>query len=73
MKVGINNIKLKLTLFYTFILVILLFAFHFVAYSLLSSGLSHDLTDSLTIELQEVQIIREAPPRLPLFCAGTMN
>jgi two-component system heavy metal sensor histidine kinase CusS len=56
MKVGINNIKLKLTLFYTFILVILLLAFHFVAYSLLSSGLSHNLTDSLTIELQEGQI-----------------
>ena len=62
MKVGINNIKLKLTLFYTFILVILLFAFHFVAYSLLSSGLSHDLTDSLTIELQEVQIISGGTP-----------
>ncbi len=56
MKVGINNIKLKLTLFYTFILVILLLAFHFIAYSLLSSGLSHKLTDSLTIELKDVQI-----------------
>ena len=58
MKVGVNNIKLKLTLYYTFILVILLFAFHFAAYSLLSSGLSHDLIDSLTIELQEGQIIQ---------------
>lgn len=64
MKVGINNIKLKLTLFYTFILVILLLAFHFAAYSLLSSGLSHDLTDSLTIELQEGEIIQGNNGRL---------
>ena len=59
MKVGLNNIKFKLTLFYTFILVMLLLAFHFAAYSLLSSGLSHDLTDSLNIELQEGEIIQD--------------
>ena len=47
MKIQFNSIKLKLTVFYTVILLLLLFIFHFIAYMLLSHGLRSDMYDSI--------------------------
>ena len=51
MKIQFNSIKLKLTLFYTVILVLLLLAFHFIAYMLFSAGLYSNLDDLVRVEL----------------------
>jgi uncharacterized membrane protein YjgN (DUF898 family) len=47
MKIHFNSIKLKLTVFYTVILVLLLIAFHFIAYMLFASGLHNNLDSSV--------------------------
>jgi signal transduction histidine kinase len=54
MKIHFNSIKLKMTVFYTFILVLLLIAFHFIAYMLLSYGLFNNLRDSMANEVSKV-------------------
>jgi two-component system heavy metal sensor histidine kinase CusS len=46
-KIQFNSIRVKLTLFYTVILVLLLIVFHFIAYMLLSHGLRSDMYDSI--------------------------
>ncbi|MDD4873505.1 MAG: HAMP domain-containing sensor histidine kinase [Dehalococcoidales bacterium] len=55
MKIRLNSIKLKLTLFYTLILVVLLLIFHFTAYAFLSFGLFNNLDDSLIKDLNKAQ------------------
>ena len=53
MKIQFNSIRLKLTLFYTVILVLLLFAFHFIAYMFFSAGLQNNLEASVLSDLEE--------------------
>jgi signal transduction histidine kinase len=53
MKIQFNSIRLKLTLFYTVILVLLLFAFHFIACMLFSAGLYSNLDDLVRVELEK--------------------
>ncbi len=55
MKIQFNSIRLKLTLFYTVILVLLLFAFHFIAYMLFSPGIYRDLHDSVEASAEQAR------------------
>ncbi len=55
MKIQFNSIRLKLTLFYTVILVLLLFAFHFIAYMLFSAGLFNNLDSSLKLDSEQAR------------------
>jgi signal transduction histidine kinase len=54
-KIQFNSIRLKLTLFYTVILVLLLFAFHFIAYMLFSAGLFNNLDSSLKLDSEQAR------------------
>jgi two-component system, OmpR family, heavy metal sensor histidine kinase CusS len=54
-KIQFNSIRLKLTLFYTVILVLLLFAFHFIAYMLFSAGLFNNLDSSLRLDSEQAR------------------
>ncbi len=55
MKIQFNSIRVKLTLFYTVILVLLLFAFHFIAYMLFSPGIYRDLHDSVEASAEKAR------------------
>jgi signal transduction histidine kinase len=57
MKIHFNSIKLKMTFFYTVILLLLLFLFHFIAYMLLTSGLYNNLRDSLLSDSERAKEI----------------
>jgi hypothetical protein len=49
------SVKIKLTAVYSLILLVTLAAFGFVSWALLSFGLSHNLTDSLTADFTKVR------------------
>ena len=53
MSIGFNNIKLRLTLMYSVILLLMLVIFHVFSYSLLSFGLYENLDDSLASDFAE--------------------